>query len=975
MIKFAVCKCNTILVKHSYIPVLKKRLPICFLLFMAFIIAINGCGAQSKVSGDKEGKSTIALPEKIDSRDDYEIVVGRDSVYYIKADSAGVTHNHNHNHDIDQNRDTLNIIGRDTTILSRSDTLRPRGSLDAPVTTAADTIIDDFSEGKKIIYYYGDVNVKYGDKLELKSAHMRYDMDSKTVYASGMPDSAGVAQGKPEMQDGAQKYTMNEIYYNFDSRKSIIRGIITQESEGFLHGGTVKKMPDNTMNMIDGLYTTCDHEHPHFGLHLTKAKRTSNGQLIFGPAYLEIEDVKFYFIGLPFGFVPKNQKRSGGLLVPSFNEEANRGFHLKGLGYYFVLSDHFDATLTADLYTRGSWNAQLTTRYKKRYKFNGDLSANYSVYKHGDKGDPDYSEATELGLRWSHSQDSKARPGTSFTASVNFSTPGNNRYNLDNIQDKIENQTGSSITYSKTFADTPFSISVNMTHNQNSRDSSYAITLPNISLNMARIYPFKRKNAVGKRPFYEDVTLSYTTTFSNKVNFKASDFGQSDFMTKFRSGMSHKFGIGLPGFRLLNYLQFSPSVSYDMNWLFQQNDIYYDQNAAKLIENNVTPIFSHFGVTHNNLSASLSASTTIYGTFNFSNSRISAIRHLIKPTISLSFRPDIAKSWNGFRTLKYTDANGEEKIKDYNMYDGGLYPGAPPRAGKSASMNFGVTNNVEAKITGKRDTVERKIKLIDNLSLSGGYNFLADSMGLSTISTALSTTIFGSLALNVSATLDPYAVDGKGGRINKFHLSQRGGFNIVRVTNASASFSYQFSGKGGNGRNKKSSSGGSESGGGGNTQSSNQSGGIQHKESPYVRVYENPLTGEYIPGGWVYYLDPENPWSINFNYSYSYGKTYPGAGKISHNHTQTLGLSGQLRLGPSINFNIQSGFDLTKMSITTTQLSATYDLHDFLISVSWVPTGMYQSWGFRINAKASALADLLKFRKNASYWDNPGYRP
>ena len=929
---------------------------------MAFIVAINACGPQAKMPDSTNGIGDLP---PIDDEENVSIIVGRDSVYYVKEDPHGVAHHHDH--------DTISNEAAqiDTTAVKEEifdvDTLPRRGALEFPVRSSAkDSIIEDFSNGKKILHYYGDVNVKYGDDLEIKSAYMRYDMDTKVVYASGLPDSSGTVQGKPEMQDGSQnKYVMEEVYHNFETQKSVIKHIIMQESDGFLHGDMIKKMPDNSTNIKKGMYTTCDHEHPHFYLRLTRAKMTENKAIIFGPAYLVLEDVPMLPFVLPFGFVPKNTKRSGGLLIPSFNEETTRGFSLKGLGYYFVFSDHFDATLTGDFFTMGSWNARLTSRYRKRYKYNGDLNVNYSITKLGDKGDHNYSETTNFGFQWSHAQDVKARPGTTFRASVNFSSPGNNRYNSESVQNILENQIGSSISYSKIFPDSPFSVSFNMTHNQNSRDSSYAITFPNITFTMNRINPFKKKYGVGKPKFYEDITLSYNTKFDNKVNFKASEFGDDDFMSKFRSSMNHSFGIGLPGFTLLKYLQFSPNISYGMNWYFQQNDKYYD-DITERIEDDITALFSHFGATHT-FSASLSASTTIYGMYNFHNSRISAVRHMVKPNISLSVTPNMTRPWNGFRTMKYIDKDGEEKPHDFNIYD---RLGGPSASRGGASMSFGLTNNLEAKVKSRKDTTETKVKLIDNLSLTSGYDFLADSLKLRPILATLSTTVFGSLALNVNASMDPYAVDSRGGRISMFHIAQKGGFRPVRITNASASFSYQFSGKGGNGRGQNSEGG--NAGNMGSNQAAGQSGGIQHKTSPYMRVYENPLTGEYIPGGWVYYLDPENPWSVSFNYSYSYGRS-GGNNDVKHTHTQTLGLSAQLRLGPSMNFNLQSGLDISKMRLTTTQLSATYDLHDFLISVSWVPMGLYQSWGFRINAKASALADLLKFRKNASPWDNGSF--
>ena len=956
---------------------LRKRFLICLSASLLFVVAINACGTQAKVAngGGEDGELIIPPSDKEKMRDNVSLIVGRDTVYYVQNDTTGL-HEHPHEHG-----DTTNILAKDTTLLggSHTDSLRRRGSLEANIiSTAKDSIVEDFSGGKRVLHYYGDVNVKYGESLEIKSAYMRYDMDSKIVYASGMPDSTKTIQGKPEMQEGENKFTMDELYHNFESGKSIIKHIITQESEGYLHGDLIKKMPDNSFNLKDGKYTTCDHEHPHFYLRVSMAKRTDDSRMIFGPSTFVLEDVPIYPLTLPFGFVPKNTKRSGGLMMPSFNEEVARGFSIKDFGYYFVISDHFDVTLTGDFFTMGSWNAKVTSRYKKRYKFDGNLEANYSLYKIGDKDDPaNYSESTEFGFSWSHSQDSKARPGTTFRASVNFSSPKNNRYNANNINDMVQNQMGSSISYGKVFDDSPFSLSLNIRHNQNSIDSSYAVTLPNITFTMNRIYPFRSKDGVGNSKFLDDISFSYNTVFENNVKFKASDFGKDDFMSKFRNGMSHRFDIGLPSFSLMKYLQFSPGINYGMNWFFQKNDISYD-DVEKEIKKNITAIFSHFGATHT-FGATISVGTTIYGMYNFTNSRLIKIRHMMKPRIDFSFTPDMNKSWNGFRMLEYQyDHKGTKRdtTYNYNIYDGLI--NASGKVPKSAAMSFSLTNNVEAKIRSKNDTTVNKVKLIDNLSLNGSYNFLADSMKLSNILVSMTTTVFGSLALNLNGTFNPYGIDENGYNIAKLYISQKGGLNLARLMNASASFSYQFSGSGGNGRKKGGSSGGNS--GMRNSGVGNPGGGSSeegHSSSEYVRIYENPLTGEYIPGGWVYYLDPNNPWSINFNYSYSYSRSYSTVGgklKPVHNHNQTLGLSGQIRLGPSMNFNLQSNLDISKMKISTTQLSATYDLHDFLISVTWIPMGTMQSWGFRINAKAASLADLLKFRKNASYWDNNNFR-
>ncbi len=866
-------------------------------------------------------------------------------------------------------RDSL-IINSDS--LKIKDSLRRRGSLSFPVfSKAKDSIIEDFSNGKKMFYYYGDVTVKYED-MEIKSAYMAYDVENRSVYASGIKDTAGVLQGTPEMTSGGKTYKMEEVTYNFKSKKARMTNMLTQEAEGILHGERLKKLPDNSVNIKGAKYTACDLDHPHYYLNMTVAKVGENQSTVFGPAYFVLEDVPLP-LALPFGFVPKRQDRSGGLLIPTYGEEVARGFFLRGLGYYFVFGDNFDASVTGDFYTLGSWNMLVTSRYKKRYKYEGNFNFNYSNNQVGEKGGADFYQSKDFSVQWSHSQDPKAWPGSTFRASVNFSTPLNNRFNTTDIQNSLQNQISSSVSFSRTWAGTPFSFSTNIMHSQNSLDSSYAVTFPNFRFEVRTIYPFRKKERTGKKRLYEDISFRYSTSFDNKINFKAKEFNTPEFWSKFKSGMNHNFSISLPSFSVFRYVQLSPSILYGMNWYFQKNEKTYNQELKK-VEDNYSKLFNHFGVTQD-FSASLSANTTIYGTFNFrKGSAIKAVRHVINPSLSFSFKPEMGTPWNGYTTLSYVDANGIQHIDEYNKYSGQIY--GPPSRGRTAALGFSIGNTVEAKVKNDNDTTgtgDKIVSIIKNLAIGGSYNFVADSMKLSNITMNMSTNIFGKLALNANAAFDPYAVDSRGRRINRFNIAQEGGLNLARLVNASLSFSYQFSGEGKSNRTSSTPTGGGpagEAGQGG--RSGNLSNSVKHEEHEYTRVYYHPVTGEYIPGGWVYYLEPNIPWSVNFNYNYSYSRNYQYVNSqlnTIHNHTQALGVSAQVRFTKALNINVNTGIDLMKMALTTTQLSATYDLHCFLISFSWVPSGQWQSWSFRINAKASALADLLQFKKNASFWD------
>ena len=892
-----------------------------------------------------------------------------------------------------------------------------KSSLDLPAfSTAKDSIITEFTGGERKVYYYGGATVTYQD-MKLTADYIEYDMKTNTVFARGRYDEAtGEWVGQPEMTQGKSTYKMEELRYNFDSRKSFITNMITQESEGLLQGQKIKMMPDQSVNLKQGMYTVCDLEHPHYYMKLSMAKVVTqpSQKTVFGPAFPVIADVPIP-IGLPFGFVPSKPTRATGLLMPTFGEEVARGFFVKDAGMYFVLGDYFDLSLTGSYFTLGSYAVDINSRYRVNYKFNGNFSLTYSNDQTGEKGSADFRQSKNFGLKWSHTQDPKAHPGTTFSASVNFSSPSNSRYNSRSVDEALQNQVSSSVSYSRNW-NGKVSLSVNALHNQNSRDSSYSFTLPNITLSVTRFYPFKQKNRVGKEKAYEKISFGYSTSFQNRLNFKMRDmqdfvynpdgsyqvdpvtgvrvkqFGDSlgvKALDRLTNGMGHNFQIGLPNFTLLKYLNFTPSVTYGMNWMFNAGRQYLEDELdadgnpimvtdadgnlvhAQKVISDPGRAFNTFGVTQT-YSGALSMSTRIYGMFNFGKHRkIQAIRHVITPSVSMSFSPEKGKAFNGWRTLDaYYDKRGSYHPEAfYNIYSvtGHHNSVSAPGRGRTGSMNVSIGNNLEAKVRDLRDTTgtgSKKVKILDQLTLSGSYNFLADSLKMSNIGVSASTNLFNKLNLSGNLNFDPYAVNERGQRINKYNLAVKG--VPLRLTNASLSASISFNGKGSiDGNDGRRSGSGSDSGGSGS------SGG--GSTNSYQRIYYHPITGEYIPGGYVYYMNPNAPWSVNFSYSFSYAKTY----QYSNNQllenkrfTQTINASGNLKLTPRMSINASTGFDIMAMKITTTQISASYDLHCFNIAVSWVPTGQWKSYSFRIAANASALADLLRFKKSSSYMDN-----
>ena len=901
--------------------------------------------------------------------------------------------------------DSLAIARRDSLDLLN------KSSLEQPAfSTAKDSIITDFSNGQRKIYYYGGATVTYQD-MKLTADYIEYDMHTNTVFATGRKNIAtGEMEGLPVMTEGSQTYKMDKLRYNFDTKKARITNMITKEADGLLQGKDIKMMPDKSINLTQGIYTVCDLEEPHYYLKLSMAKVITqpSQKTVFGPAWPVVADVPVPLV-LPFGFVPKKPQRATGLLMPTFGEEEARGFYFRDAGMYFVIGDYFDLSLTGSYFTLGSWSVDVNSRYKVNYKFNGTLAISFSNDQAGEKGSTDFVQTRNFGIRWSHTQDSKAHPGTTFSASVNFSSPSNSKYNSRSVTEAQQNQVSSSISYSHNW-NGKFNLSVNALHNQNTRDSSYSFTLPNVTFSVTRFYPFKQKNRVGKEKFYEKISFGYSTSLQNRINFKMRDlqdfvldadgnhvwatnaagnmyrvkeFGDSlgtKAMQKMTNGMTHTFQIGLPNFTLFKYINVTPSINYGMNWMFskgtqklvpEMNDdgtpvIVTDKEGNEVIaqreEKDPGTAFNGFGATHT-YSGSFNMSTRIYGMFNFGKHRkVQAIRHVITPSVSVNLSPEKGTAFNGWRKQEaYYDKRGTYHAESwYNIYSitGHHNSASPPGRGKSATMSLSIGNNLEAKVRDLRDTTgtgSKKVKILDQLSINTSYNFLADSMRLQNIGISASTNLLNKLNISGNLNFDPYAIDEQGKRINTFNIKKTG--VPARLTNASLSASISFNGKGATDGNDGTKSGGSSD------------------ANSYQRIYYHPVTGEYIPGGYVYYMNSNAPWSINASYSFSYSKsyTYQAATKelITNNRfTQTVNLSGNIKLTPRLSIQATSGFDIMAMRITTTQISATYDLHCFNIAVSWVPMGQWKSYSFRIAANASALADLLRFKKSDSYMDN-----
>ena len=836
--------------------------------------------------------------------------------------------------------DSAAVAARDT---SKKDTAQRKSFLDDVISGKnQDSLVYDLRNKTVYIYEKGDVD--YQDK-NLKADFMKINMDDKIIFAYGREDTTTKTNTRPEFTDGGSTYQMDTITYNIATEKARIKGVTTQDGEGYLKGSRVKKMPDNTINIANGKYTTCDLDHPHFYLAMTKAKTIPGKKVIVGPSYLVMEDVPIYFLGLPFGFFPTMSGRHSGFIMPTWGEEAIKGFFLRDAGYYFAFNDYMDMTVQGGFYTLGSWQASLASRYVKRYKYRGGLNFYFSKDIIGERDEPDYVNMNNFNLQWTHQQDAKFRPNSTFSASVNFSTSGYSKYGAQTINDYLNTQTNSSISYSKSWAGTPFSLSTNMQHSQNSQDTTVSLSFPNVVFSVSRVYPFRRKEAVGKQRWYEKISFTYTGTLGNNVKVKERDLFTDRMFKQMKNGVNHNIPIST-SLNLLNYINVSPSANYQERWYFRKIDKEWDPVSRSVVNGDTTTGFYRLY----DYSFSVSATTKLYGTYQFKKTAaVQAFRHTLTPTISFNYRPDFGAAKYGY--YKYVQSDTLGNMRRYSPFEEGLY--GVPSAGRSAGISFGLTQTLEMKVRSNKDTSGfRKIKLIDNFSITSSYNFLADSLNLAPFSINLRTNLFKNVGLNVNATLDPYQIDANGRKVNKFMLRKG---KLGRLTSVSTSFGYSF-----NSKNLGSSS---------PAAINDINSGTTEVPPEYTDMFTQPGYNQIDPFTRrqmmsATYYDFSIPWNFGFNYSFSYTK--PG---LQANIVQTLGFNGSVNLTPKWGVTFNGGYDFGSKKITPGTFTLTRDLHCWQMSFNWVQIGFRKSWSFTINVKASMLKDL-KYDRNSSFYDN-----
>ena len=818
----------------------------------------------------------------------------------------------------------------------------PKAIIEAPIVyNASDSIIVSF-DGQKV-YLYNNSTVTYQD-IELTAYFIELDLQTKEIYAEGLLDSTETLVQKPIFRQGSEEYDSETMRYNFETEKAFITNVVSEQGEGRILSDRTKKIGKEVFITENAKYTTCDADHPHFYLHLSKAKVISGNKIITGPAYMVLEDFPIYFPFIPFGYFPNSPSYSSGILVPTYGEEQNRGFFLRDGGYYWAANEYFDLAVRGDMYSRGSWGTKLHTNYKKRYKFSGAFDFKYAMNVYGEEGLDTYSRSPQFQVTWSHSQDGKANPNQTFSASVNFSTSGYDKQNSLSANNYLRTQKSSSISYSRKFENTPFNMSGNFRHSQNSTDTTLTLSLPELTFSMAKVYPLRKKNRIGPLKFYEKFGISYTGNLKNSITAKEYEILDQSFADDWKNGIKHGIPISFPSFNLFKFVNVSPSIGYNEKWYIKKYDYSYSKDEVFQDERGNDTHIKIDTITGLNriydYSYSLSTSTNIYGMYIplNPNSKIKGIRHKFSPSASFSYRPDFGDPRFGYwQTI--VDSSGMISYHDVNA--NGIYGGSPGR-GASGAISLSINNNVEMKVldladTTKTDTEQqfRKVKIIDNLSFSSSYNLIADSLNLAPISMRARTTIAG-VSINMGGILDPYELDENYRKINKFSWNEKNGIGkLGRITRANMSFGMSF-------KSKK---------------------GEQESDRNKELVEDVNL----FQGGYEDYIDFNIPWDFGFDYSLNYSG--PTSSTPNGTVTQTLGFRGNVNLTEKWRISMNTNFDIMEKEFSFTTFNVNRDLHCWAMSFNFVPFGYMKSYSFTINAKSSMLKDL-KLQKQQSHYDN-----
>ena len=824
---------------------------------------------------------------------------------------------------------------------------------------------------------YGDGKVNY-QNVQLTAAVIKMQMDSSLVYADGVCDTSGVWSGTPVFVDGSTPYESNHISYNFKTEKGYINEIITQQGEGYMTSSEAKKGPEGEYYIADGVYTTCDqHDDPHFNIRITRAKVRPGRDVIFGPAYLEVMGVPLPLF-VPFGFFPFLEgDYASGIIVPTYGDEMERGFYLKDGGYYFAISDYFDLKLLGEIFTKGSWGISGESKYKKRYKYSGNLFASSLTTKLGDKGLPDYSVTKDFKLRWTHRQDAKANPYQNFSASVNFATQSYEQSNLSSLYNPSltsQSTRTSSVSYSRNFPSIGLSLSSSMNLSQNMRDSTLSVSLPSLNLSLQRVYPFKRKKVAGSERWYEKISFTYSGALNNSITSKENEIMDKSLVKDWSNGMRHTIPVSAT-FQILKNINITPSFNYNSRWYTYKVMQSWDDTQMKAVKDTVYGFNRVY-----NYSLSVSANTKLYGFYQptrlwirMFGDKLIMTRHVFTPSVSYSMAPDFSAARYGFYdTYVYTDAKGEVHTVEYSPYTGSMF--GVPGKGKSGTLSMSVGNNLEMKVRSDKDTTGvRKISLIDELGASMSYNFAAKSKPWSNLNTRMRLKLTKSYTFSLNATWATYAYEfNEAGKVVVGDRTEYSYGRFGRFQGMSQNLSYTFS------NNTLKEWKGKWNSLFNHNDSDEDEDEEEFNENPNADRTGSVARGQSAPGknGGAAEVDEDGyvSYSLPWTFSISYGVTmrentsaqinvkrmrYPWA--LSH----SLNMSGNVKLTNKWNINFSSGWDFNYHDFTTTTMSVTRDLHCFNMSCS-VVLKPYTSYNFTVKANSNMLADLLKIKKRSS---------
>ncbi len=787
----------------------------------------------------------------------------------------------------------------------------------------------------QLIFMYGKGQITTAG-IELKSELIEIDMDKNELYAKGREDdSTKKVIGKPQFSEGDQKFSAGTMRYNFKTKNGVVTDVMTEQGDGFLHGDSTKLHANKEIHIKHGKYTTCDSEHPHFYIALSKAKVIPKKNIITGPFHFVIADVHLP-IGLPFGFFPNSQEHSSGILLPTYATEATRGLGLVNGGYYFAISDYYDLELRGDFYTKGSYGVRMNTKFKKRYKYSGSANINYNHVITGEKILTDSKVSNTMGILLNYNEDTKFHPTSNFSANINLSQGNNGQYEAKDLNEFVTSTRSSSISYRKNFRGTPFNMSVNANATQNTRDSTIDLKLPTIAVNMRKLYIFKSRTKPAKNVWYEKIGVSFTSNFQNKVSSSDSlIFGihkkenQELLFEKMQNGFKYDIPLST-SFKVLKYINVSPSFNYHGKIYPNHIEKHFYEDTDSLVTNTI------YGFHHTqDFSFSIPLSTKIYGVFNINKGRVKAMRHVLSPTVGYSYKPDFSNDIWGVYKEDPSDSTG---VTMYSIYKNGIF--GSPGKGEQQNINFGLGNNFELKIKPKKnDTIgdDKKIKILDRLSINSSYNFAADSMNLSVFKLNASTRLFKKTSVSFSSSLDPYAINSEGGRINVFEYTENN--NLARFTNARLTMSSGFSSK--------------------------EFKQMRNKNTEKTDKKPNTKPSNDDPYG--YY---DATWSVKANYSLNYNRKF-NTELQDYKINVTQNLTGSLNFVPTKKWavSVSSGYDFDAMQLTSTTINMSRDLHCWEMNLTATPYGKMKSYLFSIRIKSSIFTGV-EYKRQTSWHDN-----